>query len=106
MSDGRSRSHGADGVYIQVFCDEPLTSSRSTTLADIAVSVVSIGAPRGPVRQSLLLLALLAVCTAVLASTAGTCPQLPLARVVVFIPPVFRLGQCFLEQTFYHRFSQ
>ena len=89
-----------------VFCLQPVfgdaslstmpPSGRSSTLADVAVSVVGIGAPaRRPLpRQSLLLFALLAVSSAVLASTAGNCPQLPLARVVVFIPPVFRLGQC------------
>jgi len=88
---------------VQVFSDEPVSAGtllgggRSSTLADVAVSVVGIGAPsRGTLRQSLLLFALLAACTAVLASTsAGTCPQLPLARVVVVIPPLFRLGRCF-----------
>ena len=61
-----------------------------------AVSVVGVPGSRSVARHSLLLLALLAACTAVLASSSSsssTCPQLPLARVVVFIPPLFRLGQ-------------
>jgi len=70
-----------------------ITSSSTAAVSTLSIIGASRGAGAGAGRQSLLLLALLAVCTAVLASSSGTCQRLALARVVVFIPPVFRLSQ-------------
>jgi len=77
-------------VIEQVSAGQPMSTM---TGGGYSLSVVGVGGSRSVMRQSLLLLALLAVCTAVLASSSTTCRRLPLARVVVFIPPVFRLGQ-------------
>jgi len=77
----------------QAFTDEPLNASVAGP-SPASGYAVSVAGSRSAVRQSLLLFALLGVCTAVLASSTANCPRLPLARVVIFIPPVFRLGQC------------
>jgi len=86
----------------------PVTSLGWQVLAGQESSTVSTGGggyslsvvgSHGVIRQSLLLLALLAVCTAVIASSSdSSCRRLPLARVVVFIPPLFRLGQSVRRQ--------